>query len=498
MINTENLVPEKLFREVSALVEICGEIFLVGGAPRNSLLGKEIKDFDFVVKKNSIQAARQVANHLEGDFFILDQKRKTARAIIDFGGEPVDVDFVLFNGTTIEEDLAGRDFTINAIAVKWPPLTNAYFFDPMKGVSDMEKAILRPCSKTSFDDDPVRAIRAIRFLNAYHLSNSPETGELMIKASRKLGLVSMERKRDELLKVIEKTNVFSSLSLLDKYDILPHRFPFFPKLKSISLSPPHTHDAFAHTLQVVDYSQQIASVYSGLDSSAAIHPRIRQAHAYLKDFNNALKKIFKEKLNRDRSIFSLFILAAIFHDSGKSVVEPVNDNGRKRFPKHAKRSAEIVSVWAKSSGFSKREITYLVWLVKNHMKPSHPKFSETEPKAVHLHRFYKKTGNAGLLVALLHMADVLATYEDKITDERWEQALRSTENILEAYINKHSEIVAPKLLLNGRDVVQILGIQPGKDVGNILTDVLEAQVSGLIKTRSQAIAFIRAEYKSQE
>jgi len=487
-VNFKELLHPQLTKFIAFQVDNCGEIFLVGGAIRNTYLQKEVQDLDFVVSNKAIKAAKDVADHFGGDFYILDKNRGAARALISIGNEELKIDFALLNGNSIGEDLSKRDFTINAMGIKIP--LSDKVIDPMNGKRDLENSILRSCSPNSFRDDPVRTIRAIRFINEYNLSFDQREVELLKNASNKLDEISNERKRDEIINILEKADVRKALSQMLEFGIIEKVFPEVKKLFGLDLDSPHVHDAWNHTLQVVNYYQQLMAFYKYPPDPKQIHSRIKQATNVLSKYEKEISEYMNERLNMNRSMYSLLIFAGIYHDAGKGVISPVMKNERRSFPKHAKIGSELIRQRAKILGFSNDEVEYLTKLVRFHMRPSQKEFVDNLIKDIHIHRFFNKIGKAGIMVGFLHLADVLAAYEDTLTDERWSRAISSVNNILDAYFNHYDQIITPKKLIDGNDILKKFDLQPGKKIGDLLRRVAEAQVSGEINTKEEAETFL--------
>ena len=488
MVNYKELLQSQLNEFITAQVHVCGEIFLVGGAIRNTYLGKEVQDLDFVVKKDAITAAKNVADRFNGDFYILDKKRGAARALISIRGKKLIIDFSLLDGKSIDDDLNKRDFTINAMAIKIP--LSSKVIDPLNGKGDIKGSVLRSCSPNSFQEDPVRVIRAIRFMNEFNLFLDQSEGELIKSASRSLDEISNERKRDEIINVLEKTDVKKALTQMLKFGIIEKVFPEVMKLYKMELDPPHVHDAWTHTLQVVCYCQQLMAVLKNCPNTKRLHPRIKQAINTLSRYKNFVFDYMNDPINMNRSMYSLLILAGIYHDAGKGVVPPIIKDNRKRFPRHAKLGSELIHNRAKIMGFSNSEVEYLTKIVRFHMKPSQSEFTNNNKKDIHIHRFYKKAGLAGILVGFIHLSDVLATYEDTLTDERWNRAISSVNNIFDAYFIHPGKIITPPKLIDGNDILKEFDLQPGKTIGDLLERVVEAQVNGEVNTKVEAIDYL--------
>jgi poly(A) polymerase len=488
MANYKGLLQSQLDEFITSQVDACGEIFLVGGAIRNMYLRKEVQDLDFAVKKDAIKAAKNVADKFNGDFYILDKKRGAARALISIRGKELKIDFSLLNGNSIDNDLMKRDFTINAMAIKIP--LSSKVIDPLNGKGDIKGSILRSCSSNSFQDDPVRTIRAIRFMNEFNLFLDQSEVELIKSASRNLDEISNERKRDEIVNIIEKTDGKKPLTQMLEFGIIENVFPEVKKLYKMELDSPHIHDAWTHTLQVVNYCQQLMALSKNYPDLKRLHPRIKQAINTLSKYKNFIFNYMNDPINMNRSVYSLLILACIYHDAGKGVIPPIIKGNRKSFPKHAKMGSELIHHRAKIMGFSNDEVEYLTKIVRFHMKLSQSKFTDNNKKDIHIHRFFKKTGSAGILVGFIHLADVLATYEDTLTEERWNRAVFSVNNIFDAYFIHHEKIITPLKLINGNDILKEFNLQPGKKIGGLLERVAEAQVNGEINTKGEAIDYL--------
>ena len=130
------------------------EIYLVGGAVRDAILGRASHDLDFVVPGDGIKLARRVANKLKGAFYPLDTERDTGRVVLiqDDGSRTI-MDFATYRGENIEADLRDRDFTVNAIAYNLQTETT---LDPLNGAGDLYAKRIRACSPESLSKDPVR------------------------------------------------------------------------------------------------------------------------------------------------------------------------------------------------------------------------------------------------------------------------------------------------------------------------------------------------------
>jgi poly(A) polymerase len=141
-------------------------------------------------------------------------------------------------------------------------------------------------------------------------------------------------------------------------------------------------------------------------------------------------------------------------------------------------------------GFSNKEVDHFSKVVRFHMKPSQPAFNDQFKKDIRIHRFFRKSGSAGILVGIIHLADVLATYEETLSEDRWDRAVSSVDNIFDAYFNRVDEIVMPPRIITGKDIINEFNLKPGKKIGALLDQVAEAQVVGAVINRKGAIEYI--------
>jgi len=193
-------------------------VYLVGGAVRDAVLGRATHDLDFATPQG-LKLAKKVADGLTGAFFPLDETFDTARVILQNpDGSRESLDFAGYRGDSLEADLRGRDFTVNAVAMD---LQTGAMLDPLSGIADLRAKRLRACSETALSDDPVRILRAVRQAAEFGFSIDPETRKLMKAAVPRLPQISPERLRDELFKMLAGPKPDASLRALDLLGVFP-------------------------------------------------------------------------------------------------------------------------------------------------------------------------------------------------------------------------------------------------------------------------------------
>ena len=154
------------------------DAYLAGGCVRDQLLGRAIYDLDVAVAGDGLSLARRLADSFGADYYALDSKRSTGRAILRReDGERLFVDIARLRGKNLALDLAGRDFTINALAVD--VRSPAVVIDYHGGLADLEAGVIRAVSEDAIRSDPLRALRAIRQAAQLGFALDPETEDLI-------------------------------------------------------------------------------------------------------------------------------------------------------------------------------------------------------------------------------------------------------------------------------------------------------------------------------
>jgi tRNA nucleotidyltransferase/poly(A) polymerase len=487
-MNFEDAIFQELRNVLLANLEVYEEVYLVGGFIRDTLAQRPSHDLDFVLKRNSIQAAKSIADHFKGDFYVLDKERQTARAIIqNNSNEKTIVDCSLLDEKGIASDLSHRDFTINALALD---LNHpGQIIDTLGGVDDLAEKRLNLCSEASLLLDPVRTLRSVRFIQSFGLRVSGETRGLIQANSKNLVQVSAERIRDEVFNIFALERIQDSIALLDDFGILEVIFPEIPGLKNLNPGPPHVQNVFDHTVRVVEiFGALVRSVlFEDFQISENILAKVEEV---IRPFRSDLKKFFYRELTPGRNIFALTHFAALYHDCAKNEVTSVVRNGKLSFPVHAEASAEIAAVRGKALALSGVEIGFIRRMIKNHMMKEFLPDCETDTADLWLYRFFKVAKSAGVVVGFLHLADVLATYENNLTAERWKSALTFAHQILESWFNRYEQVVEPVKLISGDELIERYKLSPGSVIGELIEFVRENQVAGIITSREDAFQLL--------
>lgn len=489
-----------LIKRVMDILPTDQEIYLVGGAVRDLLLSRPSLDLDFALPANGISLARTVANALQADSLPLDDARDTGRVIFtDETGTRVFLDFAVYRGADLIEDLRSRDFTINAIAYN---LRDETIVDPTGGSKDLRAKTIRACSLTSLSDDPVRILRAIRQAAAFDFHIEKNTRELMKQSADQLGRISPERLRDEVFKILKGPKPDACMRALEMLGVFPYLMPELVAMKSVEQSEPHVYDVWTHTLAVLDHLDQIIlALRVGYDAEKTNDMFTGLLGLRLGRYREQIANHFFESLNVDRSLRSLLFFAALYHDVSKPETKTVEESGRIRFFDHDVKGAEVAAERLRSFHVSNEEVERVQLIIKNHMRihfftERFEKEKQT-PSRKAIYRFFRDSGKAGIDLVLLGLADLRATHAHALTIETWSVYLDIARILLESYFEKPEEIISPPRLLDGSLLMKELSLKPGPIVGQLLESIRENQAAGKIETREQALAFAREELAKQ-
>lgn len=460
-------------------------LYLIGGAVRDMLLGRPVRDYDFALPSGAIPFARKLAKQLKADFYILDQERDIARVLLQ-GDEPrATLDFSAFRGDGLEADLQARDFTLNAIAIDMHQ--PEALLDPLGGAPDLLAKRLRACHSSALENDPIRVLRAIRMAASFALRIDVETRTWMRAAAPALRTVSAERTRDELVRLLLVPKPATCLRALDMLGALEPVLPELAALKGIEQSLPHRYDVFEHTLKVLEKLEVALSVLAeeyGQEGAGDLHSGL--VVLSLGRYRQQISQRLRQELVPGRPLKALLFLAALHHDSSKLPEETSGEEDPMRFGGHEQVGAARMRARAEALHFSNDEIERLVSIVNQHSQPA-LMLLEAPPTRRAIYRYFRAAGEAGVETCLLSVADVMGKYGPELPRTELQDRLDMVRALLEAYFEHYDQIIDPPSLLSGDELMSALGLAPGPDVGRILETIREAQAAGEVATKDQAL-----------
>ena len=469
-------------------------VYLVGGAVRDAMLGRESHDLDFVMAGEAGQTARKVANALNGSFYMLDEERDTARVVYQLdNGLPDTLDFSVFRGPGLEADQIGRDFTINALAINL--FDPGRLIDPLNGLDDLRAGLLRACAPSSFMDDPVRILRGVRLALSLGFTILPETMIAMGQAVNRLPGTSPERQRDELFRILEGTQVSSALRMLDQLGAIRLILPEVDSLKEVTQSSPHQLDVWEHTLlTLTDLEKLLETLPGKVDAGTgtdSLEPAILLAVSSLERFRQQLSEHFEHALTPGRSRKGLLLLAALFHDIGKPASRQELESGKVAFHGHEQSGIPIMLKRMQALSFSLAELDFVKTAIKQHMRLHFMVSDGVLPRRRTIYRFFRDSGLVGVDICLLSLADTLATYRETLPHDQWMAELEVCSTLMEAWWERQKDVIRPLRWLTGFDLQEKFGLKPGPLIGRLLAGLEEAQACGEVVDQAEALLFVQ-------
>lgn len=450
------------------------EVWLVGGAIRDLTMGAtEIADCDLAVSVPFVAQANAYARNKKSGFVMLDEDHEVARVVRTFEGRMFTVDIARFRAPDIDGDLRGRDFTINAIAVRviWPlldPVLQVY--DPLEGARHLAEKRLKMCAPTAFTDDPLRIMRAFRFGAVLNMTFDDELTELIRRDAHLLENISGERIRDELFKMLSVSDSAAWIEKMSKLGVLGRILPELEDTRGVSQNGWHHLDVFDHTIEALRCFEKL------LDRRETSIEGWKRLNAFL-----------DEHISGSRTYRQLFKFACLIHDVGKLACRKERaDDGRIVFHGHEMEGVRICKEVAERLKLSSAELNFLMIVVKNHMRPG--VILQEGLSDRRLFRYYSETGREGVGIAMMSLADRQAAQGPE-SHEDMEQFEKGIESIMSDFY-RQMEYAKQAPLVNGTDLMTAFQLKPGPKFREILDAVKEAQHLGHLKDKTAAMNFV--------
>jgi len=465
---------ERLFLALLPGTKFQDQAYAVGGYVRDEVMGISSKDLDIVVGfpngaeelakfiaqtfPGKTSTPRQMGSYpiwyimfkddvgYEGDVYRtkggeLDIADSQKEAFPDPDSRQRETSF-----GTIEEDVARRDFTVNMLMKN---LSTGEVVDfTGTSVQDIKDGILRghpevPLDRT-FTDDPLRMLRLVRFMVKYGWEPAPEAVEAVQRNAHRIDIISGERVRDELTKIMLSGKFSTALRFMQKTGLLKHVLPEVEALRGVEQAKEHhaEGDVFEHTMRVLE------------NAKPTVHAQ----------------------------------LAALLHDAGKPATQKFIED-KIQFLGHEAVSGEIAEAVLRRLKFDNNMIKKVRFLVENHMRPTTAR--QWGPKAVR--KFVREVGE--------HIEDLLDLHDADSSGSLTPEGVpaKTTGPVLRKKIEEVQEIpVRATPILNGNEVMEILGIKPGAEVGKAMRWLQEKvddyAVEGKDLTPEEAKRLLKEEY----
>ncbi len=465
------------------------ESYIVGGFVRDILLERETADIDIAVAGDARVIAEGVAESLGGRYVLLDDINKVARVIMFVNKKSPDevsyvLDFSSFSDT-IEKDLARRDFTIDAMAIELSQFTrdiiNVDIIDPFHGRYDLTNRIIRAINDKVFNEDPVRLLRAVRLAGELGFTIDQNTETLMKTHSQLLTVVPGERIREEFLRLLALRRAGEIIKYLDELKLLTAIFPELEESRGLSQPKEHHWDVLNHSFATVSALEFLLG--------EGDWDYVSKGNVETDFLSDDLVANLNQEVSNGSTQRSLLKLSALLHDIGKPMTKSVDETGRTRFLGHSKEGATLVTERLEKLRFSNREIILITTEILQHMRPTQLS-QEGMPSDRAVYRYFRDTGKCGLDIIFLNLADHLATRGPDIDISDWQHHIELVKYLLEKYFEQENVVNPPKIV-DGYDIMKSFGLSPGSRIGELLEAVKEAQATGEITDREQALAYIK-------
>ena len=448
-----NVLDEKPFlKELSNLYAKNGfQIYLVGGAVRDGILGIETKDFDFTTNASSEDSIKMLNKNdyktteigrafgtietTVGDYSIHittyreDKYNKDSRKPeIKTSGE-------------LETDLSRRDFTVNAIAYD---INNSEIIDPHGGLKDLSEGLIRTpdTADISFSDDPLRMLRACRFVSTHGFTPNNELFKAISKNVERIEIVSTERIRDEFTKLLTGKEPSLGLKAFVESGLSELIMPELNELK-IEVDPKHHHkDVYEHTMVVLD-------------------------------------RVSPTLISR---------MSALLHDIGKPKTKGI-ENGKVHFRHHEVVGAKMSKKILKRLKYDNETIKKVSLLVENHLRPHTFKMGWTDSA---VRRYIIDAG--GLLEELNDLVRADITTKNKAKYEEINKYLDEMEERIKEVAEKE-ELSKLRPPISGDEIMDMFDLEPGPSVGVIMKALYEQRINDGEVSKEEAIKLAERVYK---
>jgi putative nucleotidyltransferase with HDIG domain len=448
--------------------------WLVGGAVRDALLDRPVRDVDIAVEGSPAEAARAVGRAARGPAFPLSEEFGAWRAI-GAGGDWV-CDLSPLQGNTIEVDLGLRDFTINAMAVALddgdPPI------DPHGGLPDLEQRVLRVLGGPALEDssysrDPLRPLRLARLATELGFVPEPETERLTREAAPGVTAAAPERVFAELRRLVVAERVLEGLALADRLGLVVAVLPELAALHGVEQSHFHHLDVHGHTIEVL---RQL------------IELERNPAAAFGAELAERVDAHLSRPLADELTHWQALRFAALLHDVGKPATRDTLPGGRVTFIGHDSLGARLVEDVTRRLRTSGELRGYLAAITRYHLVLGFMVHERPLSRAA-VYRYLTTCEPVAIEVTVLSCADRLATRG------------RRADAAIAAHLDLARELLAealawreqgpPRAPVRGDELAAELGIATGPEIGALLHRLEEARFTGEAGTREEALALAR-------
>ena len=440
------------------------EAWLVGGAVRDRLLGRETIDVDVAIAGDPREAARRVARAAGGAAFRLSGEFGAWRAVGP--GHGWHVDLAPLRDGDLAADLGARDFTINAMA---QPLQGGEPVDPHGGRQDLAARRLRMVSAEALRADPLRALRALRLAVELDFEIEPATAAAVGAEAEGIERVAFERVFGELKRIVGAPAARRGLELMEAHGLLTTVLPELDGLRGVEQNEYHHADVWRHTLEALD-----AVVAMEADPEAVGLGGLAEPVTAL------LAEPLADELTRGKALR----FAALLHDTGKPGTRGARSDGRVTFIGHDREGAELARSVLRRLRASERLAAYAAALTEHHLRLGFL-VHERPLSRRSVWRYLVATAPNSADVTLLTVADRLATRGRNAQPATAAHLALAREMLAHAFAERAAGPRPP--LVRGDELAAALGLRPGPELGALLQELEEDRFAGVVSTPEEAI-----------
>jgi poly(A) polymerase len=443
---------------------LAGEpVWVVGGAVRDRLLGRETDDVDLVAEGDVGGLAKRLGRAAGAAAFPLSATfgawRVTAR-------EGWQADLMPLEGDTIEADLSRRDFTVNAMA---EPLAGGDLVDPFGGAADLEARRLCLVSDHALEDDPLRVLRLARLAVELDFDIEPSAREAGARTAPRVSDVPGERSFVEIKRILTAPGQGAGrgVALLDELGALEVVFPELAAARGVEQSRYHHLDVYAHTLEVLDRLAELERDPSPFGEHAA-----------------AVQAVLAEPLADGLTRAQALRFGGLLHDAAKPHTRDELPGGRVTFIGHDEMGAALARSALARVRASERLQAHVAALTRHHLRLGFLVHAQPLSRR-DLHRYLRTCEPVEVDVTVLSVADRLATRGHR-SDEAIAAHLELAREVLGEALRWRAK-GPPEPLVRGDELAAELGISRGPALGPLLRELEAAQFAGEIATREDAL-----------
>jgi poly(A) polymerase len=454
---------------VAPLAPLGERAWEVGGGVRDALLGRGVADLDVAVDGDAGAAARALARPAGATPFRLSRAFGAWR--VQGGDLPFAVDLTPLQGGTLDEDLARRDLTVNALAV--PADGGAALIDRHGGLADLRARRLRLVRPSALADDPVRLLRVARLAEELGFVVDPDAVAQGPAAAARLWDAPGERLGEELRRIVRLRRPDLALRVLDALGGLAALVPQLGESRGLDQSPYHHLDVLGHTLEVVEHTADL----------------VADPEPVFRSLAGRVSAVLDAPLADDLTRGQALGFPALLHDIAKPATRAVTPQGRVTFIGHDRLGAEMADDFMRRLRTSTRLREFVDRCVLMHL-PLGFMVHATPLSLRQIDRYLRATAPWEVEIVVLSVADRLATRGPRTS----ESAIRRHVALAREVVAAHFALVdrgPVRTLLTGDQAAAELDRAPGPWLSRLLDQLREEQVVGAVRTEDQARRFAR-------